>query len=190
VTRMRGLGRGSASPSSDRTAHTLKDGRTVVIRLATEADAEQLLRNINEVGAEEVWILTDSIAWDPIREREWIRGFDGRTSVLFVAEMEGRVVGQVDARISSFAKARHVANLGIVIVKSHRGVGVGRALMDRALAWMKERDVEKATLEVFSTNGPAMALYRKMGFEVEAARRRQFRIRGEYVDDVLMAKWL
>ena len=168
----------------------MKDGRTVVIRSASEADAEQLLRNINEIGAEEVWILTDSVAWDPIREREWIRGFDGKNSVLYVAEADGLIVGQVDARMSSFAKARHVANLGIAIVKSHRGMGIGRVLIERALAWMKERGVEKATLEVFSTNEPAITLYEKMGFSVEGARRRQFKIRGQYVDDVQMAKWL
>jgi ribosomal protein S18 acetylase RimI-like enzyme len=168
----------------------MKDGRTVVVRRAREADAEQLLRNINDVGAEMEWILTESIPWDSRREREWIRGFDDRSSILYVADVDGKVVGQLDVHIASYPKARHVANLGVAVVKAYRDLGIGRALMERALAWMKGRGVEKATLEVFSTNSRAITLYRKMGFEVEGVRRRQYKIRATYVDDVLMAKWL
>jgi len=175
---------------ADRWARTMKDGRTVVVRRAIEADAEQLLRNINDVGAEQDWILTESIPWDPRREREWVRGFDDRLSVLYVAEVDGRVVGQLDVHISGYPKAKHVANLGIAVVKAYRDRGVGRALMERALAWMEGKGVEKATLEVFSTNTRAIALYKKMGFEVEGVRRKQYKVRGKSVDDVLMAKWL
>ena len=78
----------------------------------------------------------------------------------------------------------------IAIVKAYRELGIGHVLIERALAWMKDRSVEKAVLEVFSTNEQAIALYRKFGFEVEGVRRREFKIRGQYVDDVLMAKWL
>ena len=181
---------GLRSRTVDRWAHRMKDGRTVVVRRALERDAEQLLRNINEVGAEQDWILTEAITWDPIREREWIRNFDNVNSVLYVAEVDGRLVGQADAHISMYPKARHVASLGIAIVRGYREFGIGRTLMDRVLAWMETRGVEKATLEVFSTNERAIALYTKMGFEVEGARKRQFKIRGQWVDDVYMAKWL
>ncbi|HYS71881.1 MAG TPA: GNAT family N-acetyltransferase [Thermoplasmata archaeon] len=181
---------GLLTRTADRWAHTMKDGRTVVIRRAIEKDSEQMLRNINEVGAEQDWILTESIPWDPRHEREWVRSFDGVNSILYVADVDGRLVGQVDAHISTYPKAHHVASLGIAIVKAYRALGIGRALMERALAWMKAQGAEKATLEVFSTNDRAIALYRKMGFEVEGARKRQFKIRGQYVDDVYMAKWL
>lgn len=178
------------SPAGQKWAHRLKDRRIAAIRRAVPGDAAALIRNINEIGAEGEWILTDSIPADLKREREWIRGFDNAWSVLYVAEVDGRVVGQIDARISRFQKARHVASLGIAILKDYRDLGLGRALMDRALAWMKERDVEKAVLEVFSTNERAIALYRKLGFEIEGSKKRHFKIRGQYVDDVMMAKWL
>lgn len=180
----------TSSRPVQRWAHRLKDGRTAVIRRAVPGDAETLIRNINEIGAEEEWILTESVAQDVKREREWIRGFDNTWSVLYVVEVDGRVVGQIDARISRFRKARHVASLGIAILKDYRSLGLGRALMDRALAWMKDRNVEKAVLEVFSTNERAITLYRKLGFEIEGSKKRQFKIRGAYVDDVMMAKWL
>ena len=174
----------------ERWAHPMKDGRTVVVRRAVDGDAEALLRNINEVGAEGTWILTEQVGHGIRGEREWIRGFDNRLSVLYVAEVDGRVVGQADGRISQFAKARHVASFGIAIIRAYRGLGIGTALMTRVLAWMKDRGIEKAVLEVFSTNERAIALYRKLGFEVEAIRQRHYKVGGEYVDDMHMAKWL
>lgn len=179
-----------ASRDPDRWAHVMKDGRACTIRRATEADADDLMRNINEIGAEGDFILTERLTHGLKQEKDWIRSFDNASSVLYVAEVGGRVVGQVDVRISNFAKARHVANIGIAIVIAFRGLGIGRALMERALGWMKARRVEKATLEVFATNERAIALYKKVGFEVEAVRKRHYKIRGEYVDDLMMAKWL
>jgi len=41
-----------------------------------------------------------------------------------------------------------------------------------------------------SFNARAIALYRKLGFEVEGVRKRQFRVRDTWVDEVLMAKGL
>ena len=113
----------------DRWTYTLKDGRSAIVRRATEDDAESLIRNINEVGEEEEWILTESVGNDVAREKVWIRDFDGRRSILYVAEVAGRIVGQVDGRISSFRKARHVASLGIAIIREYRGIGIGEALM-------------------------------------------------------------
>ena len=52
------------------------------------------------------------------------------------------------------------------------------------------RQFRKASLEVFSTNTRAIALYKKLGFVIEGVRPRQYRIRGEWVDDILMGKWL
>jgi hypothetical protein len=184
LTRPRGF------PRTDARAHAAKDGRTFVTRNAREGDADALLRNINSVGAEGEFILTERLTHNLRQEREWIRGFDNESTVLYVAEVGGVVVGQVDVRIAAFAKARHVANVGIAIIKPYRGIGIGRALMERALAWMIERGVEKATLEVFSTNERAIGLYRQLGFEVEGVRKRHYKVRGAYVDDVMMAKWL
>jgi RimJ/RimL family protein N-acetyltransferase len=62
--------------------------------------------------------------------------------------------------------------------------------MERCLEWMRDRQFQKACLQVFSTNARAIALYKKLGFVVEGVRPRQYRIRGEWVDDVLMGMWL
>lgn len=170
--------------------HRLRDGREVVIREATESDAAGLLENINLVGAEEVYVLTDRVEPDLEAERAWIGGFEGLDSVLFVADASGTIVGQADGRRGLLKKNAHTATLGIAIREGWRDAGLGRLLVEKVLEWMRVRGVEKACLEVFSSNARAIALYRGMGFEEEGRKRRHFKIRGEYVDDIQMAKWL
>ena len=170
--------------------HRLRDGREVTLREAVEDDAAALLENINLVGAEEVYLLVERVPDDLEEERSWIRGFDGRYSVLYLAVAGEKVVGQVDARLGLFPKSQHTATLGIAIRDGWRGFGLGRLLMEAILDWMRQRNVEKACLEVFSSNERAIALYRAMGFEEEGRKRRHFKFRGTYVDDIQMAKWL
>jgi hypothetical protein len=170
--------------------HTLRDGREVVIRTAAESDAAGLLENINLVGAEEVYVLTEHVAEDLESERAWIRQFDGVHAVLYVADARGEIVGQADAHRGTLPKNRHTATLGIAIRDGWRDAGLGRLLLAAVLDWMRSQGVEKACLEVFSTNARALALYRSLGFEEEGRRRRHFKVRGEYVDDVQMALWL
>jgi RimJ/RimL family protein N-acetyltransferase len=50
--------------------------------------------------------------------------------------------------------------------------------------------LEKISLTVFSTNKPAISLYRKLGFEVEGISKKQYKIEGKYVDEVTMGKFL
>ncbi|MGC8992263.1 MAG: GNAT family N-acetyltransferase, partial [Thermoplasmata archaeon] len=79
---------------------------------------------------------------------------------------------------------------GIAIKSGFRHEGIGSALMEESIKWAKEQNIEKITLEVFSTNTNAIELYKKFGFEIEGIRKKQFKILGNYVDDVLMAKFL
>lgn len=168
----------------------LRDGRTVRIRTATVDDAAALLENINLVCAEEVYLMLDRVPLELEREREWISGFDGQRSVLFVAERDGAVIGQVDCHGGTYSKNAHVGLIGIAIRDGWREVGLGRVLMARILGWMTARGFRKATLSVFATNLRARRLYEAYGFEVEGIERRNLRIRGEYVDEIRMGRWL
>ncbi len=168
----------------------LKDGRLATIRPATEADAASLQENINAIGAEIDFILTEGVGNDVEHEKEWIRQFDGMSSVLFVAVVDGRLVGQADVHPGRPPKESHVGTLGIAIANGYRSVGLGPALMEQCLEWMRDRQFKKASLQVFSTNARAIALYKNLGFEIEGIRPRQYRIRDAWVDDVLMGRWL
>ncbi len=55
-----------------------------------------------------------------------------------------------------------IQNLGIV--PEHRGVGIGTALLFKALAGFREVGLDRATLEVTAENRAAVRLYRRLGF--------------------------
>ncbi|MEU9375096.1 GNAT family N-acetyltransferase [Streptomyces sp. NPDC048255] len=52
----------------------------------------------------------------------------------------------------------------IEVSPAHRGRGIGRALMECAAEFARERGAEHLWLEVSSVNAPAVHAYRRMGF--------------------------
>jgi RimJ/RimL family protein N-acetyltransferase len=84
----------------------------------------------------------------------------------------------------------HVGEIGISILKDHRGVGIGTAMMDFLVKWAREKGLEKLSLSTFSTNVRAINLFKKFGFEIEGVKKKQFKIRGEYADEVIMGMLL
>src|SRR2546428_4148754 len=72
---------------------TLKDDRKVVVRPASLSDAESLLRNVNLIGREEVYILIDEVGPNLDEERQWLGNFDGGRTGLFVADAHGESIG-------------------------------------------------------------------------------------------------
>lgn len=168
---------------------SLRDGRRVVLRPATLQDSESTLRNVNRIGAEDVYIMVEEVP-SLKEERRWLTAFDGIRNVLFVAVADGEVIGAADCHGGNFPKDRHVGGIGIAIQDGWREAGLGRRMMERVLEWMRARKFAKAELAVFATNHRARRLYESLGFEEEGNRRNHVRIRGAYVDEILMGMWL
>ena len=76
---------------------------------------------------------------------------------------------------------------GRALAATHRRRGIGRALLDAAVAWARESGIRKLELHVFPHNEPAIALYEAFGFEREGYRSDHYRRGDGYVDAVLMA---
>lgn len=100
------------------------------------------------------------------------------------------VVGWCDIVPSKREAFRHCGTLGMGLLAAYRGRGIGERMLRDALARARETGLERVELEVFSTNEPAIRLYRKVGFAVEGTRVRAARLRGEYFDVVGMALFL
>jgi len=168
---------------------TLRDGRTIRLRPGRTEDAELTMRNANRIGGEEVYIMIEGVP-NLQEELGWLSAFDGVRNVLFVALADDEVIGAVDCHAGTFAKDRHVGGVGIAIQDGWREAGLGRRMMERVLEWMRVRGFSKAELAVFATNRRARRLYESLGFVEEGVRRRHVRIRGEFVDEILMGLWL
>lgn len=87
----------------------------------------------------------------------------GEAAEFRVAERrrDGRLVGYLHLLIQP-ERSGEVAHVA-VHPEFQRG-GLGEAMMRWALAWFRGRDLRRAILEVEVDNGPAIALYRKLGF--------------------------
>jgi ribosomal protein S18 acetylase RimI-like enzyme len=76
---------------------------------------------------------------------------------------------------------------GIAVDPALRRRGVGRALVDAAIAEARARGARRLTLRVLAPNDGARRLYESAGFVVEGVQREEFLLDGSYVDDLLMA---
>lgn len=93
-------------------------------------------------------------------------GFLDQPGFLVAWDDEGGVVGYVVAdSVPNHGRAiGHVKD--IAVAPDHRGEGVGRQLLSRALSTLGREGVGWVKLEVRDGNEPALALYQEFGFEL------------------------
>ena len=83
-----------------------------------------------------------------------------------------------------------VGVLGLAVAPEARRRGVATALLTAAEERARARGARKLSLRTFSTNPHAISLYTRFGFQREGVLRAEYLIDGQYVDDVLLAKYL
>jgi ribosomal protein S18 acetylase RimI-like enzyme len=112
-----------------------------------------------------------------------------RHGAIHLVALAGRdVVGWCDLRPKSAVTQRHSAVLGMGVVPEYRGQGIGARMLAMTLELGDARDVRRVELVVRADNVPAIALYRRFGFEVEGTCRRYLSISGVDHDALLMAR--
>jgi len=152
-----------------------------VVREATEADVDALVDVYESVAAEGRWIGGEQPV-DRERHRVWrierLRG----GGLILVAEVEGRVVGELGLEI-----VHGRGDIGMGILEGFREQGIGSALLARAIEWARERRLAKLSLEVWPHNARAIALYEKFGFKQEGYHPKHWRRKnGESWDTISM----
>ena len=165
---------------------------SVSVREAQPADAAALVELARAVAAEpEGWLVTDG-RWHTVREeRRHLRAARASPhAAVLVAEEGAGLVGRLSVVRESHPGCSHVADIGVMVAREHRGRGVGSALLLAAEEWARRVGVHKLELHVFPYNEAAIALYERRGYRREGYRIRHFRRGSELVDAILMAKEL
>ena len=81
--------------------------------------------------------------------------------------------------------------MAVAVLKSHRGMGLGTALLEAFIGWArKHREVRRLELEALGNNPRAKAMYERFGFAVEGVKEDAVMIGDGYVDSIVMAKWV
>lgn len=81
---------------------------------------------------------------------------------IFVAEMDGRIVGSICTYQDRPAGIGHIPNLSVH--RDYRGRGLGRKLIAFALAHFRRSGLTHAKIETLVQNDAGNALYRSFGF--------------------------
>jgi len=154
-----------------------------VVRRARDQDLDRLVELFAEVAAEGRWIGAELPLDRERRRRHFSEAMYDERAVLLVAEVDGRIVGQLDMELARYG----VADLGMLVAPGWRGQGLGTALLRAGIDWARGAGAHKVALQVWPHNQAAIALYEKLGFQREGLLRRHYRRRnGELWDAVVM----
>lgn len=138
----------------------------------------------------------DEATWSPAvtpgTRREPGSAFFGdriRPEDVLVADADGEVAGYVILQQTiPLPSHEHVRVInGMAVAPDRQGRGLGRLLLEGALARAQEAGVRKVSLRVLATNPTARRLYEAAGFVVEGRLAGEFVLEGTPVDDLLMA---
>jgi len=106
----------------------------------------------------------------------------------FVVLSAGKVVGWCDVlRNTKRVVFSHCGTLGIGLLPEFRGSGIGRQLIHITIAAAWQCGVTRIELTVREHNANAIALYKRLGFEIEGLHRNAVRIDGQYYNVYAMA---
>ena len=171
-----------------------KSGEELIIRIANENDAAGLLKLKLDYLQN-----TNSI---PLYPREYTNEVEQeallikklaveRNSVLFVAEWNDELVGNIDLSGNQRIKLHHTGVVGMGIKEDWRGKGVGEALMKAVIDWSQHNPlIHLLWLEVYDSNLAGKSLYRKTGFKECGRIKNYFREEELFIDKITMVKHL
>jgi len=109
-----------------------------------------------------------------------------------VREPDRTIVGfQVLEPYASYTRAfDHVGILGTYVDLDLRRQGIARRLFAATFDVAREKGYEKIFTFVRADNPAALQTYLRQGFVVVGNAKRQAKIDGQYIDEILIEKWL
>jgi putative acetyltransferase len=163
-----------------------KQSSLIKIRAATRADAAAILaiRNLPGVRSGTLNLPYQSLE----RVTKYLAVPDPRQRII-VAEIDGSVIAEGSLIRKATDRMAHCGSLYIGVHDEYQGKGIGTALL-AAIIEIADRwlNLQRLDLGVFTDNAPAITLYKKFGFEIEALDP-QYALRdGRLTDCYVMAR--
>lgn len=131
-------------------------------------------------------------SWEEAQARPsaWFEENAGSGRVVGLFDEQDALAGMAGLALDPSLKSRHLATLwGMYVAPSARRQGAGAALVHAVLA-MAVPPVEEVRLTVSAHNGPAIALYERLGFERYGLDPHALKLGDRYIDELLMRRVL
>jgi RimJ/RimL family protein N-acetyltransferase len=155
------------------------------VRRGSSADFDAVSALYEAVAAEGLWIGAEApVAWTSERRDAWRRMADNDDYGAWILADDD--AAQLVGYLAVIRDGAEHAEFGMAVAAGHRGLGVGGALLDEAVAWCRAAALSKINCQVWPHNDAALALYRSRGFLVEGRLRRHWRRRNGQLWDAIM----
>lgn len=169
------------------------DAQRIVIREAVESDAAALLQLARQIDDETRFMMYEpgerQTTVEEQRQRLRAMRASGNSTML-VAEQDQQMVGYLGAAGGQHRRNRHSVHIWIGVRQAFSGRGLGTRLFEEIERWAAEHGLRRLELTVMTHNAAALALYKKMGFEIEGTLRQSLQVDGVFVDEYHMSKLL
>ena len=111
---------------------------------------------------------------------------------MFFAEKNGKLVGMIGILYEQNEKTKHKAHIvSLYVTPNARDQGLGKALLERALADVHERTyIKKIWLDVTMALKPAVKLYEQCGFQQVGVFKDYLQFEGFFYDAYSMEKYI
>jgi len=164
----------------------------LLIRDVQPADAQAIVDIFNPIIETGRYTVFDT-PFTVEAERDYILNFPPRGVFLVAERSEDRkIVGfQSMEPFATYTHAfDHVGVLGTYVDLSLRRQGIASRLFEATFAAARRKGYEKIFTFVRADNPAALATYQKHGFQIVGTAKRQAKIRGKYVDEVMIETFL
>jgi RimJ/RimL family protein N-acetyltransferase len=172
----------------------LKGEPKLIIRPIRKEDGAAFLEMLRAIDAETRFMLFEPGERKTTLEQqlEQIKNIlSQENSIILVAQSDaGQLVGYLTGAGGIAERNRHCVEIVIGILKDFTGQKIGTKLFAELESWARSQGIRRLGLGLMSVNETALALYTKMGFEIEGRKREVFYVDGEYIDEYIMSKLL
>lgn len=163
-----------------------------MVRSAQPEDAAAIVTIFNPIIESGKYTVFDT-AFTVEAERDYIVSFPAR-GVFHVAvrQTDNKIVGfQSLEPFATYTHAfDHVGVVGTYVDLAERGQGIARQLFAATFEAARQKGYEKIFTFIRADNPAALATYQRQGFQIIGTARRQAKINGSYVDELMVEKFL
>ena len=175
-------------------AVTLRDGEMLTLRTPQVDEAPVLLAYLDCVRRQTPCILfspEDELP-DLEQEKQFIKARrESKHGAFIGAWADDELVALCDWSIGRHYRVQHRGDVAISVVESYHNRGLGTLLMRELVNHaLDDPQVEVLHLTVFADNSRAIAVYRKLGFEIDGCKRWNVKREDGFVDVYTMTSWV